>query len=134
MTAKPKPAPRIEYTDDLAQSICIRIAEGEGLSEICRSKGMPRLSTAYKWLHEQPFFMENYTRAREMQADTDADKIGELAAKVVNGQMDPQAARVAIDAYKWSAGKRKPKVYGDKLELGGNVGVTVVLESDADRL
>jgi hypothetical protein len=27
-----------------------------------------------------------------------------------------------------------PKKYGDKLDLSGNVGVTVTLESDADKL
>ena len=33
------------------------------------------------------------------------------------GLIDPNAARVAIDAYKWSAGKRKPKKYGEKVEI-----------------
>ncbi len=37
----------------------------------------------------------------------------------MDGKLDPNAARVAIDAYKWAAGKRKPKVYGDKVAIGG---------------
>jgi hypothetical protein len=32
-------------------------------------------------------------------------------------RLDPHAAQVAIDAYKWQAGKLRPRVYGDKTQI-----------------
>ena len=66
------------------------------------------------------------------RADTvdDADKIADVAKTVLEGKVDPAAARVAIDAFKWSAGKRRPKRYGEKLEIEqtGSVQVTHTLD------
>jgi hypothetical protein len=39
-------------------------------------------------------------------------------------------ARLRVDARKWRAGKLAPKVYGEKLDLSGNVGFTVTIASD----
>ena len=126
--------PRMAMTKEIADEICARLIEGQSLAEICRADDMPQYRTVYGWLAKDEEFALDYARARESQGDADADRIGDIANQVVLGMMDPTAARVAIDAYKWTAGRRKPKVYGDKLELGGNVGLTVILESDADKL
>jgi len=65
-------------------------------------------------------------------ADADADKIADVAKRVEDGLLDPNAARVAIDAYKWSAGKRRPKRYGEKIEVEntGTFAVTHTLAVD----
>ena len=46
---------------------------------------------------------------------------------MLDGKITPEQARVAIDSLKWSAGKRKPKVYGDRIQsdIDMNVQVTV---------
>lgn len=80
---------------------------------------MPDYSTVKRWLVANEAFRASYVSAREDQADADADKIGDIAAQVLMGKYEPQAARVAIDALKWTAGKRQPKKYGDKLAIGG---------------
>ena len=53
-----------------------------------------------------------------------------MGVEAVEGGLDPNAARVAIDAYKWSAGKRRPRRYGEKLEVEntGTVQVTHTLD------
>ena len=38
----------------------------------------------------------------------------------MSGEVDPAVARVAIDAYKWSSGKKKPKKYGDMIKIDYN--------------
>jgi hypothetical protein len=83
-----------------------------------------------RWVRDNPEFAASYARAREDMADHDADKIADVAEAVAAGKIDPQAARVAIDAYKWSAGKRRPKRYGEKLEIEqtGSVAVTHTLD------
>ena len=39
--------------------------------------------------------------------------------------MDPNAARVAIDALKWNAARMHPAIYGDKLQTEHSGEVTV---------
>jgi transposase-like protein len=112
MTGRPS-----EFTQEIADAICERLAEGASLAEICREDGMPAQRTVFQWLTKHESFAHDYARAREAQADADADAIGDMAAQVRRGELDPTAARVAIDAYKWTAGKRKPKVYGDKIDV-----------------
>ncbi len=84
---------------------------------------MPTATTVFRWLASDADFREQYTRAREDQADTFVDEIIHIADTVE----DAQAARVRIDARKWVAGKQRPKKYGDKLDVehGGTVTVTI---------
>ena len=85
---------------------------------------MPAQSDVYKWLIETPKFSEMYARARETRADSRADRIDEIVGMVVSGELDPNAARVAIDAEKWLAGKEQPKRYGDKIDHTVDAAVT----------
>lgn len=105
------------FSQDTFDIICERIADGESLRAICRDDDMPTTSTFLRVMGQDKTWAEHYARAREAQGDADADKIGDIANRVLSGEFDPQSARVAIDALKWSAGKRKPRVYGDKLDL-----------------
>jgi transposase-like protein len=108
------------YTDKLADEICERIENGESLIGICKEDGMPDPVTVRRWLRANEEFHTKYARAREESAHASADIVKEYARRVADGDMDANAARVAIDAEKWSAGKRKPKVYGDRqiLDVG----------------
>lgn len=123
-----------EFSQELFDTICERIADGESLRGICRDTDMPVTSTVMKWVDRSAELAEQYTRAREASADADADGVKDIANRVLAGEFDPNAARVAIDALKWSAGKRQPKKYGDKLDLNHGGQVNVVLGSDAESL
>ena len=96
---------------------------------------MPAQSTVYEWLLRHPEFAENYTRAREEQADTLADEIIAIAdespetvevrdkegnvldVKIDSGYVNYQRQR--IEARKWTAMKLKPKKYGDRVAVEG---------------
>lgn len=123
-----------EFSQAVADVICDRLAEGESLRAICRDDEMPAISTVFKWLGkpENAPFVEQYARAREEQAENDADKVTDLGDRCARGEIDPQAARVAIDAAKWSAGKRLPKKYGERIqqEITGKDGGAVKLEQE----
>ena len=71
----------------------------------------------YNWFRLHEGFVEQYARAKEDSADSRADQIEEIGDKVLSGEYDPAAARVAIDAFKWTSGKHKPKKYGDKQQI-----------------
>lgn len=113
---RPPGAPTI-FTQAIADTICDRIACGESLKTIVRDKSMPAERTVYRWLKEMDAFRQQYARAREDQGDADADAVVDIADQVIKGKISHQAGRVAIEARKWSAGKRKPKVYGERLDL-----------------
>ncbi len=108
------------YTEETAKEICDRIEAGQTIRQICEDRDMPAWNTIRTWLQQFEAFQTQYARARENSAHASADLIQDLANQAKDGTLEPNAARVAIDAHKWLAGKRKPKVYGDRqiLDVG----------------
>jgi hypothetical protein len=109
MTGRPS-----EFTQEIADAICERIAGGESLKAICEDETMPGKTAVYGWLSRHADFADKYARAREIQADAIFDEVVDIAD---DGELDPQDRRVRIDARKWVAGKLRPKVYGDKIDV-----------------
>lgn len=114
------------------ERICSEIAAGQrGLTRICKEdSGLPSERTVYEWLEEDASFAQRYAQAREQQADRYADAVIEIA----DTEEDPAKARNRIDARKWAAGKLRPKVYGDRLQLDADVNVTLTDEQLESRL
>lgn len=108
-----------EQIDEWKDQICSLIAEGKSVQTIAAMENMPSSPTIYRWLAEDPDFVERYTRAREQQADLYAEEIVNIA----DTEADPNKARVRIDARKWVAAKLKAKVYGDRLQVDGDMNV-----------
>ena len=145
---KPKIGRPTKFSQNLANVICMRIAEGESLREIVKTEGMPDRTTVYDWLLKDEVFANQYMRAREEQADTLADEILAIAdespeidvirdkrgavvdIKIDSGYVAYQRQR--IDARKWVASKLKPKKYAENIKLSGDaenpveVGVTML--------
>ena len=121
MTARPS-----EFTTEVGDAICDRLIEGESLRSICSDDDMPAKSTVMKWLAsgQHPAFVDQYERAREMAADTDADDVAHYSRQAATGAIKADAATAAINGLKWSAGKRKPKKYGEavQMRLSGAIG------------
>lgn len=132
------------YTEELAKTICSRIASGESLRAICREDGMPELTTVMNWRLSKPEFLEQYARAREMQAEVFGDELLEIVDDGRNDWMertDPgnegydfkgehvQRSRLRFDARRWWMSKVLPKQYGEKLDLnhGGEIAVKRVV-------
>ena len=110
---------KYELTQALADEICEHIGDGKSLRSFCEQEGRPSAPTVCRWLRmeETAWFAEQYARVREVQADALFNDI----LDIVDQAEDPQIARLRMDARKWMAGKLRPKVYGDKVELGGKV-------------
>lgn len=121
-----------DYSNALCDEICHRIAEGQSLTAICQEPGFPAYRTVMTWLDRYPQFEHKYSRARVLQADNDADNIKDIAARALAKELPSDVARVAIDALKWSAGKRDPKKYGDRqaVELSGGLNFTNTSDED----
>lgn len=143
----PKPIGRPStYSDDVAATICQRLACGESLRAICLGDDMPDRTTVYDWLFRIPEFASQYTRAREEQAETMADDIVAIADESYhdhdideNGHVRVnneaiQRSKLRVEARKWVAAKLKPKKYGDKItqEVVGANGGAVQVEHGLD--
>jgi hypothetical protein len=126
----------VRYTQELAETIFSRMETGESLRSICRSEGMPSYQAVFQWRGNIDGFAERYSLAREAQAHALIDELLEIADDGRNDWIernDPdnpgwtangeniQRSRVRLDARKWLASKILPKVYGEKLELAGDV-------------
>ena len=83
---------------------------------------MPDWTTVRRWLRERAEFRTQYAHARETSADALEARIVAEMDMAVDGET-ASVARVRIDALKWMAGKRSPKVYGDKINLSGSIGI-----------
>lgn len=124
------------YSEALADKICLLLSEGQSLLTICKREDMPARGTVMRWLAEDAHagFRDKYARAREEQADFYAAQIVEIADEdiaTVSRKDDEgneievsfdstavQRNRLRVDARKWYASKLAPKKYGDKLGIG----------------
>lgn len=103
----------VRFSQELFDTICQRIADGESLRSISLDHDMPTSGTVIRWLAEDSDgkLQTQYARAREAQADAIADETLHIA----DTEKDTQVARVRIDTRKWYAGKVRPKKYGDRV-------------------
>ena len=121
------------YTQEIADDICAKLAQGMTLREICRADDMPPESTVRLWaLEDRDGFSAQYTRAREIGYHAMADEILDIADDGLNDWMERngddnegwvsngehlQRSRLRVDTRKWLLSKTLPKIYGDKLAL-----------------
>ena len=131
----------VEYTEDIAEEVCWRLAHGESLVSICSDDHLPHCATIYRWLIRFPLFCEMYARAREDQADTNADEILAIADQMPPEFTDDkgrtyldqtfiQWQKNRIDARKWTAAKLKPRKYGDRMAVEGVEGGAAIKTED----
>lgn len=141
------------YSDEKANAICERIADGESLRTICEDEAMPSKSTVFEWLADDRYeaFRTKYARAREAQADALFDEMLDIAddgrndwmekknadGDVTGWQENGEALRrsdMRIKTRQWMASKLQPKKYGDKLDVqhGGKIALTPVIKFNAD--
>ena len=126
MSGEPKAMGRPSvFTQELADNICSRLANGESLRAICnseRDESIPSIGTILRWVGENEDFQKQYARAREIQAETHADDIVSIAdGPLMDDSVKTARDRLRVDARKWVASKLLPKKYGDKIaHVGGD--------------
>jgi hypothetical protein len=118
-----KPFP---WTPEIEEEIFQRVADGKSIRAALEDDWLPGWTTVNKRLASDPEFAARYARAREAQADKLFDECLEIAdqyeqaeEKLEGGTDHINRARLRIDTRKWMAGKLRPKVYGDKVAIGG---------------
>jgi len=86
---------------DKREEILERLADGESLASICRSKGMPDRRTVQRWQEAEPEWDAAVTRARDDGFQLLADQALRDAADCE----DASKGRLLFDARRWYLGK-----------------------------
>ena len=126
-----------KYSTEISEEICMRLANGEPLRQICRDDHMPAWQTVYDWMWRDDALGEGgsglsvaIARAREMGQDAIAEDIfqevsseperilSEGGGRIDSGYVQLIKARAEIKLKllaKWN-----PKRYGDRVALAGD--------------
>ncbi|MBX3703982.1 MAG: hypothetical protein KF822_09430 [Steroidobacteraceae bacterium] len=136
------------YSEEIAATICQRLAAGDSLRTICATEGMPAKSTIFVWLQVHEDFRAQYALARQWQAETLVDDMVDISDEsgddwriddegnlVVNHDAIARC-RLRVDTRKWVASRMHPRMYGDRVTQehvgagGGPIRVQAVDLSD----
>lgn len=140
-----------KFTQEIANTICNRIGEGESLRAICRDPEMDvSIGTVLRWVSEDEAFREQYARAMEARADAVFEELLDIADDGQNDWMEKELqngniievpnhehitrSRLRVDARRWMLGKMQPKKYGDfsRQEITGKDGAALNAASVSD--
>lgn len=103
-----------KYREDEWVEFLKRIGEGRSARDVCHNdKDMPSWRTVSEKLNSDTGFASRYALAMENRGQVYADKITETVNDMLEGKIDYNQARVAIDALKWQSAKLAPKKFGD---------------------
>lgn len=137
-----------KYNNKVASIICEKLAQGESLVAICRPDSMPSRVSVYAWLdaevnskelRDERGFLNRYTRARELQADSFFDDAIDIADHCEHDEVEVegpngkytkpsheniQRSRLRVDTRLKVAAITRPEKYSEKkiMELTGKAG------------
>lgn len=126
-----KPGRPSTYSQEVAEAICERIANGEPLREICRDEAMPPWRTVYDWQTAHPEFSARIAHARELGEEAiiqdcltiaDTPLIGEEVEESENGLKVKRGdmlghRKLQIETRLKLLAKWNPRKWGDKIDL-----------------
>lgn len=114
-----------KYKWSVAKGICLRLMLGESLKSICRRDRYPSHVTVLSWIQKHPEFLNQYTKAREIQQEVRYDEIFDIADDTSNDWVETEhgeklnsehvnRSRLRIDTRKWVMERMAAKKYGAK--------------------
>jgi hypothetical protein len=131
MTAKRPRGRPSSYSQEVAERICTRLANGENLKRICADSDMPDFVTVWRWENSNEEFRNLSARAREVGTHNLADDCLNIAD---DPTIDPQDKRIRIDTRIRLIGKWNAKRYGDKLTHSGDDEAPIKVERIVRRI
>lgn len=123
---------KVEFSEELADTICALIESGESVHAICKMNGMPNKKSVFRWLAKNPEFQNQYRAAKMAGIEALVDQMMDIARdsskdfKMVKGKKTfdgdhVQRDRLKIDTIKWVATKLVPRLYGDTKQINVDV-------------
>jgi len=112
--------PDSQKAHDTVQEICLRLANGEALTKICKDKHLPTHQCIHNWmiLNKDIFALIQAARA------TQASYLAEETLEIADDQgIEPSHKKIMLSARHWYTSKLAPRIYGD---------ATLLKHADAD--
>jgi hypothetical protein len=118
----------INWTPELEEAICSRIAAGESVLSISKDPAIPSQDSIYRRIINDSAFSEKYARAREAQMELMSAEILEIADDSSRDtKTGPEGgeypdnewisrSKLRVDTRKWLMSKLAPKKYGDRVQ------------------
>jgi hypothetical protein len=111
----------IKWTPELLDRIVTGL-ESYSLRRLCSiNDDLPSRDSITDYMRDHAEFSARCASARASHAEMMDDRILDVAEKVMEGELDPHAGKVAISAFQWRASKLDPKKYGDRVQQDVNV-------------
>ena len=114
------------YSEDLANKICVEMVSGSSLRSICRQENMPVLASVFRWIRDITEFREQYILAMEQRTFALGEELLDIADDSVSevNNADPKASgavaqsmKLRVETRKWIMSKMQPKKYGDTFDM-----------------
>ena len=117
-----------DFTPEVANEICERLAHGEPLTVICRDDHMPSFQTVYNWEKVRPEFLDASTRAREIGTHF----LAYDSLTIADGPGDPADKRIRIDTRIRLIGKWNRRFYGEHQTIEHEGGITTLTDEQIE--
>ena len=122
---------------EILERVVNQIIDGKSLRSICANDStLPDRVTMLRWMNTDEEFATIIARARDLQAEAIHDDMADICTKMESGELDANTGKAIIWAKQWSAGKLKPKTYGDRIhtEHSGKVELSGMDDEELDRI
>ena len=102
------------------EPVCTKLAEGHSLAMICdpekrkEDPNIPSRRDVLKWVAAYPDIREMYQQARRIGFEVWGDELRMIAQGVLDGKLEPNAARVSADITKWTLAHLAPRKWSDR--------------------
>lgn len=118
------------YSENDANVVLERLAEGQSLTELTAPGDVPGKREILAWVTENyKNFAHRYARARDTGLDVRAERLMEIART----EPDVNRAKLLCDNEKWLLSKLAPKRYGDRQQLDITVAPAEMPDEELDR-
>jgi hypothetical protein len=124
------PGPPSAYCDEVAETICRRIAHGEALVDICRDPDLPSHVTVNAWMRREPAFAYMVGLAREQQAGVKLDLAWKIARDATPATV--ALARLQIQTLRWQAARLAPRAFAERAPVPGPHPMEAIREEGPD--
>lgn len=107
------------------------LGQGRTLTDACDRANVP-IPTFWSYVNKDPKLHEMYVEADQRSGDAMADALVNIDNHKIHGQADPKMAKVISDNIKWVLSKRRPKEFGDRVQVDHSVTVDVAITTALD--
>ncbi|CAM5999261.1 unnamed protein product [Sphagnum balticum] len=130
------------YSDELADEICARLAEGRSMNSVCSDEDMPNKSIVYRWLMKYEHFRDKYTATLPYRTTAFAEMMLEQAFHERETEQvtikenekgifrdtkmldNVSRSQLMVNTLQWTLARMAPDKYGDKSEIKQKIDIT----------